>query len=907
MPDWKAEIRARLRDSRLDGAVEGELVEELASHAADRYSELLKTGLEKPQARARVLEEMSSLDGAVKATAHRLPPREVSPPAAGANPITDFVRDVRYGFRAMRRTPLHAFFAVLALAIGIGANVTVFTVVNTIILHPLPVHDVSKLMAVFKVQTGNARASAAHLPISWLDFRDYERAQAPFVSLAASTSPSVLSLRTPGGEMRAFGEFVSGRYFETLGLRPALGRFFAPAEVSERGSAPVAVASYNFWQGHFQGENPVGRTVILNGSPFTIVGVAPKGFLGISPIFGPDFWIPATMAEATLPAQMGRALTDRAQAAFQVWGRLRPGVSRSAANAAMDALGQVISKQYAAPDDTTRVTVRPLSEELYASPVESGYVLGSAVLMAIVGLVLAIACANVANLQLARGVARYGEIAVRLAMGANRGRLIRQMLTESLLLSLIGCLAGGALGYAGCRFIWSFFPPEVAQNMIAPKLDSTVLVFTLCASVITALVFGIAPAMRAAGIEVSIGLRQAGRSGSRTRRSRFFTRALLAGQVAFSLICLATAALVLRSVERAYATNPGFDTHHLALFMMNPEQTGYDSPRLKTFYRAMRERLSAEPGIAGASWASNLPFWNRASQSVKISGTDMQKKEQFIPAVTATVDLNYFSVLGIPLVRGRVFGPEDRDGARPVAVINAQLAREHWPGGDALGQELELTGEQRPREVVGIVQTANYTSLGEAPQPAVYVPLDQKFGGAMTLYVRAKGGGASVMDVVEREIRKYDASIAVTDVRSGDKLIDQALFGPKIGVRLLGAFGLLALALASAGLYGVMAYSVSQRRQEMGVRVAVGASAPKIIANVLREGFVPVSWGVALGSVCCVLLGRTLSHLLFGIGSFDFMSLAAGIVCLVSVAFVACYLPARAAARVDPTCALRDV
>jgi macrolide transport system ATP-binding/permease protein len=617
------------------------------------------------------------------------------------------------------------------------------------------------------------------------------------------------------------------------------------------------------------------------------------------------------MAEATLPAQLGRALTERSQAAFQVWGRLRPGVSQSAAAAAMDALGQVIARQYAAPGDTTRVAVRPLSEELYAGPGQSGYVLGSAVLMAIVGLVLAIACANVANLQLARGVARNGEIAVRLAMGANRGRLIRQMLTESLLLSLVGCLLGGALGFAGCRFIWSFVPPEVAQNMIAPKLDSTVLVFTLCASVVTALVFGIAPALRAAGIDVSVGLmqgglRQAGRSGGRTRAARFLTRALLAGQVAFSLICLATAALVLRNVQRAYAAIPGFDTHHLALFMMNPEQTGYDTPRLKAFYRNMRERLSAEAGIAAASWAGNLPFWNQPSQSVKISGTDMQKKEQFIPAVTATVDLNYFSVLGIPLVRGRVFGPEDREGARPVAVINAQLARERWPGGDALGQQLELTGEQRPRQVVGIVQTANYTSLGEAPQPAVYVPLDQKFAGGMVLYVRAKGDGASVMDVVQREIRNYDAGIAVTDVRSGDKLIDQALFGPKIGVRLLGAFGLLALALASAGLYGVMVYSVSQRRQEMGVRLAMGASPSKIIANVLREGFVPVSWGLALGSVCCVLLGRALSHL-FGIGSFDFVSLAAGIACMLSVAFVACYLPARSAARVDPTCALRQV
>jgi predicted permease len=903
MRDWKSEVRQRLENSGLDGSSEAEMVEELAQHADDRYHELRQAGEDEETASRIVRAELGHMEEVPRSRVQRKgSPRGDT--ASSGNWLVDLWRDLRYGARSMRHAPLFSLFAVLTLALGIGANTTVFTVINSLILHPLPVADASQLAIVYKTQAKTTGRATTHLPVSYADFTEFERRQRSFSSIAAYLGPQVLSLRTPDGYARAFGVFVSGNYFETLGITPVVGRFIRREDVLANGSFPVAVISYNAWKLRFQGSDPLGRTVVLNGTPLTIIGVAPRNFLGLNIFFGPDFWIPATMGETILPTQFKQALSDHSKDMFQVFGRLRPGTSVTAANSEMDALSVAVNQQHGDSNDAARVAVRPLLAELRGGD-GGGLVIGSVVLLAIVGLLLAVACANVANLQLARGASRSGEIAVRIAMGARPSRLVRQFLAESLLLSLAGCAVGSLIGYGGCRLLWSFLPSEVSANLVSFKLDPVVWFFTVGVSLATVFLFGLVPAVRATKIDVLSGLKQAERSAGQTRRTRLFTQTLLAGQVAFSLVCLATAVLVFRSVQRAYNIDPGFDAHSLSIYMMNPEQIDYDTQRAKDFYREVRERVSSEPGVVSASWANGLPFWNSASQSVRISGAGEQAKSSLLPAINFTVDVGYFRTMQIPLQRGRVFQLEDDENAPPVAIINQQLAKQRWPGGDALGKDLQLAGENQPRQVVGIVRTANYTTLGEGPQNCVYVPLRQKFSGGMTLYVRATGAGGSVIETVQRTIRNVDPAMPVTDTRTGDKLMDDTLFSPRMAAGLLGIFGSLALLLASAGLYGAMAYAVKQREKEMGVRMALGATALSIIGTVLRQGFKPVFWGLGAGLLGFVVLGRLLSRLLFGIAPLDPLSLGAGVLSLLTVAFVACYLPALTATRVDPSTALR--
>jgi len=479
------------------------------------------------------------------------------------------------------------------------------------------------------------------------------------------------------------------------------------------------------------------------------------------------------------------------------------------------------------------------------------------------------------------------------------------MLTESLLLSLLGFLAGIGVGYAGCRFVWSFVPAEVAVNMTVPRLDATVLVCALAVSLATAFLFGLAPALRASKTDVVSGLKEGGATGI-GKRSVSFANLLLAGQVAFSLVCLVTATLFFRSVQQAYTIDPGFQSKRLALLMMNPAQAGYGDARVKEFYRVARERVANLPGVAAAAWASGLPFWNTPSRSILIEGAVERQKSSGIASVVFTVDSDYLGAIGIPLVEGRTFNDSDGDASLPVAMINEALARAHWPGGNALGHRFQFAGEKTARQVVGIVKNANYTTLGEAAQPCVYLPLRQNFAGGMILYVRSQGDPAAVLPAVQRQVADLDPNIRISDVRTGAKLIEQVLFGPRVGVALLGVFGLLALLLASVGLYGAMAYSVTRRRKEIGLRMALGATRAAVLRVVLRDGMALVCYGTLAGLAACLLIGRALSRALFGLSAADPVSLAAASLELILVALVACYLPARSATQIDPLTALRE-
>jgi len=906
MPDWKSEIERYFTASHIDPASAHALVLEIAQHLEDRYQEALSNGEDEAAARTIAIAELRNLDPRDwrARLARASEPLPMGTTASGRLTL-DMWRDVRYGWRVMRKTPVLTFFAALSLALGIGANTTVFTIINTMVLHPIPAAEPSRLAMVYETGARDTRQARTYLPLSYLNFQDYAAAQKSFTRMGAFTQVRIVTLATQARSDNLFASFVTAGYFETLGLEPAAGRFFLPQEDTVAGSAPVAVLSYAAWTTRFGGSLEIlGRTLELNHIAYTVVGVAPKSFLGVSALFGPDVWLPATMAERDAFAG---ALSDRGKPVFRAFGRLRPGVSLETAQSELAPLAAALERQYPAANQDRRIAVRPLTDELFASAGGNGLIFGSAILLAVVMLVLGIACSNVANLLLARAAARRSEVALRLAIGADRARLIRQMLTESVLLSLVACVLGIAAGYAGCRFVWSFVPARVVSNMIAPRLDTTVLLFALLVSLATALLFGLAPALRASRTDVAAALKDESRSSGRGRRLVGLTNALLVAQVAFSMLCLITAALFFRSIQRAYAVDPGFQTSHLAMILVDSRQAGYDEYRAKEFYREARERVAKLPGVASASWASGPPFWHSASRTIEIEGAEQRKRADRISTVEFTVDLDYFHVMALPLRAGRVFQDTDRDGAVPVAMVNQVLAERYWPGGSALGHRFHFVGDPVWLQVVGVVNNANYNTLGESPQPCVYLPVRQHFSSGMYLYVRTHGDPAAIVPVVQREIHAMDANLQMADVRTGPELIQSTLWGPIIGVSLLGLFGSLALLLASIGLYGVMAYSVSQRRREIGLRTALGAAPSSVVGLIVREGMTLVACGVAIGLALGLAAGRLLARMLYGISPEDPISLAAAAAVLLTVAGIACYLPARAATRIDPMIALRDL
>lgn len=526
--------------------------------------------------------------------------------------------------------------------------------------------------------------------------------------------------------------------------------------------------------------------------------------------------------------------------------------------------------------------------------------------MVIVGLVLFIACSNVANLLLARAASRKQEMGVRLAIGASRARLIRQLLTESVLLGLLGGAGGAVIGYAGCLFLWSFRPPEVARNLVPPRLDPVVFVCTFLIALATGIAFGLVPALRASKADLVTALKEGTRTSGRERRAVSFTNALLVGQVAFSVIALVTTTLLLRSIQHAYQIQPGFQTGHLAIFMMNPGQAGYDQSRTKTFYREVHRRTATLPGVASTSWASALPFWSRATQTLAIEGDQPRKASEAATTIVNTIDTDYFSTMQIPLTAGRDFTENDREGTTPVAIINDTTARRYWPNSNPLGRRIQLSGDKVARQIVGIAKTANYTALGEPAQLAIYIPLGQNFSDGMVLYVRSKTEPGGILTAVENEVRSVGPDVRVSDIRTGAKMMDQVLWSARVMAGLLSVFGGLALVLASVGLYGVIAYSVSRRGREIGMRMALGAGQTAVLRLVLGEGIMLVAVGLACGVALSLLIERALSRMLYGISPADPVSFLSASLALILVASLACYLPAWKASRIDPLEALRE-
>ena len=816
-----------------------------------------------------------------------------------------FMRDVRNAVRFWGSTPGFTTIVVMTLASGIGANTAVFSVINTLFLNPLLVSRPGELVTIRTVDAGVQSADA--LPISHLNLEDIRERNQVFQELAGHSSPTVLTQLVGEAPRRLFAEVVTGNYFDVLGIRPVRGRFFLPEEDKTPGASPVLVLAHAAWQTRFGGaEDIVGQTVRIGSVTFTVIGVAPEGFKGVNAVFGPDVWIPAMMVESALPSQMQDWLRNRSALGFRGVGRLKPAVSPAQAGADLSAIAATLERDYPDANRGRGLAVEPLTRASLIAPEGMSAATISVMLLAIPGLMLLIACSNVANLLSARAASRRQEIAVRLAVGADRLRLVRQLLTESMALACVSGIVGFGLAYAGVQLLWSFRPSEVAANLIDLDIDVNVFLFALGVSLLTGVLFGLVPAWQSARTDVVRGLSDDGRTAGPGRRTLTVGRMLMIGQVALSLVALVTAGLVVRSLQQAYRVDPGFESRRLGIAMMSPGQAGYTRVRSEHFYEDVRARVSALPGVISASWATQLPLFARPSRSVVIEGRDAGDQRADIVTIVNAVDVGYFATVGMTLTRGRDLTAGDREGSLPVALVNEALAARAWPGLEPLGKRLRLAGEDVTREVVGVIKTANYSALGEAPQPCLYLPLRQQFVDAAVLYVRTDTDPTAILGTVQRTVRAIDGQIDVSDVRTIETVISQSLFGATAGVGLLTVFGLLSLALASLGLYGATAHAVKQRRREIGTRMALGAPRLAISNLVLRQGLTPVAIGIVLGGAMSVVVGRLMSGVLFGVTAADPVSLAGASTILTVVAAVANYLPARQASRIDPILALRE-
>jgi putative ABC transport system permease protein len=827
-------------------------------------------------------------------------------------------QDLRYGFRVLRASPGFTAVAVLSLALGIGANTSIFSVVNAALLRPLPVTEPDRLMFVY-----NGSRASPYSTSSYPDYIDYRDKNEVFSNLLTYSS-IVMSARADDQTDLLSGSIVSGNFFDALGVRAALGRTFLPEEDQTPNTHPVAVISYGLWERRF-GSDPriIGQQLALNGHAFTIVGVAPSGFNGAETLETNDIYVPMMMQALVRPPRGGYSgdmnpdlLGRRGSRWLRIIGRLKPGVTPERAQAGMTTLAAGLEQAYPNENSNRIATVFPVRK---VDPQAYSQLISVAgLLLAVVAIVLLIACANVANLLLARATARRKEIAVRLAMGATRSRLVRQLLTESVLLSLGGGLVGLLLALWTIDLLKTATPTSgVFSFTLDYHLDGRVLAFTFALSLATGVIFGLVPALQASRPDLVPALKDEVSVIAQGRRRLSARNLLVVAQVALSLVLLIGAGLFLRSLKNAQEIDPGFDADRILNAQLNINLLRYTKVQGQEFYRQVIERVEALPGVESASLARVVPM------SGSGRGTSFQIEGQAPPentvrnegtgapdnpniAAANVVGPKYFQTMGIALLRGRDFSLEDKEGAPLVIVVNEAFARRFFEDQELLGKRISFRGAQGPwSQIIGLVRDSKYRTLGESARPTVYQPLTQNHETGMALHVRMNGKPTSVAGIVRREVQSLEPNLAVTSVESMSDVLGGSLFAARMGAVLLVIFGLLALVLAAVGLYGVMSYSVSRRTREIGIRMALGAGTGNVLRLVLKEGMMLVGGGVAVGLIVAAAVTRLLASFLYGVSPLDAITFVAIPLTLALVALVANYLPARRATKVDPMEALR--
>jgi predicted permease len=812
------------------------------------------------------------------------------------------LQDIRYGARTLLKSPGFTIVAVLSLALGIGANTAIFSLVNAVLLRPLPVTDVTSLVAVSTTDQRNP----GNLPISHLNFKDLRDQNAVFSGMAAFTFAQVNYSSGKESEQVPV-QVVTANYFSLLGTQPVHGRGFLPEE--EATATPVTVVSNGFWERSLGSDpNIVGKTLMLNRTPFTVVGVAPRNFSGTLLGGGPSLWVPLSMHLVVQPG-FDWYETRRGLFLFGI-GRLKPGVTVEQARSSLRTTFANLEQAFPVDNKGRSATAVPLLDaRLNPNGQGPNIVLTlSTVLMIVVAIVLLIACANIANLLLARASKRRREVAIRLALGAKRTRLIRQLLTESVLLSLLGGVAGLLLAYWCLNALVTADLPLPFPVDDTLSLDPRVLAFTGILAVATGVLFGLAPAIQASKADVVPVLKNElvpSAAGARGIRGYFSLRQILVvAQVAASLVALIAAGLFLRDLRHAQQTDPGFETAGVLVMNFNLGREGYTPERGQVFFEQIAERASALPGVKGAAIAQVPPLAGGISRSVFPEGADTTTKDRVLVQVNI-VGVGYFQTIGIPIVRGRDFTRSDTDKSPKVVVINQTMAEQFWKNDEPLGKRFKFFGDNDYTTVIGVARDSKYNAVAEDPQPFIYQPLSQNYTPAAALHVRGSGNAASLAAPVRAEVQRLDPTLALFNVRTLEEQVGQSLQPQRINVVLLTVFGVLALMLASIGLYGVASYSVSQRTREIGVRMALGAQPSTVLGLVLGHGMALVGIGLGIGLVVAYLTADFAKAIVVGVNPHDPVTYIVTAGVLGTIALLASYIPARRATRIDPLIALR--
>ena len=818
-----------------------------------------------------------------------------------------FLQDARFAGRMLRRSPLFTCVAVLALGLGIAANTAIFSLIDAVLLRPMPGVKAPQELVVFeRWQAGQLLGN-----MGYPDYRDYRDQLKSFSGVAAEAGTRA-SFSSGGASERVAAALVSGNYFSVLGASPADGRLLADADESEGGPA-VAVIGYAFWKRAFGGDpGVVGSAIRLNGHTFTVVGVAPRDFRGTSTQFQPDIWAPITLQRILMPRLTPHTLHNRASGWLRIFGRLAPGTTVAAAQAESSAVAARLAQVYPATNHSRTVALVPGLGLDSDDRSELRRLLG--LLLACVALLQLIACANVANLMLARAAARRREVAVRVALGAGRARLVRLFLTEGALLAACAGLLGILLAPMVAQLAVSANQNAYTLRGVGVQLDARVLGFVLLLTLISGLLFALAPARRAARVDLTTSLKDgspgAGRSGSRMRGG------LIAAQIALSLVLLTGTGTGIATMRQALGANPVAQPEDVLLASVDLDVQSYSSAKGLSFYAALLERARALPGVTAASLGLTIPpeeFFGRRAifhpgeepPLADFQGNDFEFGLRVDDDVIAP---GFFRTLGIPLVAGREFTAADSADSPRAGIANERLARRLWPGGNAIGQQIvapDFSGPARPPiTVVGVVKDAVVRSLAGDATLQLYLPLAQEYSGRATLIVRG-GAGAALANALRGEVARLDGSLPLYAVETMPAHIAASLWRQRIAAGLLGVFGALAVALAAMGIYGVAAHSVSQRTREIGIRMAIGARGEQISVLVLREGMAWVLAGAAVGLPAALLATLAMQKGIPGVKPFNLWVLGATLALLGAVSLLASYLPARRAARVDPMVALR--